>query len=161
MRKILLINRKKCTGCNECMLICSLIHYGESSLARSRIFINKKEDTMDFVPTKCVLCWEKPCIEACPAECLSYDETIGIIKCDEKNCIIGCGTCMDACPHYGIRMDKLSNKPLICDMCGGEPSCAKVCLSKAIITKEYSKKNEEEKLSLVSEIDQSIKKIKG
>ena len=43
-----------------------------------------------------------------------------------------CGLCLDACQYGGVLSDTVSDKPLICDMCSGEPQCVKYCPVKAL-----------------------------
>jgi Fe-S-cluster-containing dehydrogenase component len=150
MRKILLIDYRKCTGCMACMLACPFAHCNEFSLNKSRIVVHKEESKAIFIPSVCESCKNRLCIENCPVNCLTYDENLGIVRIDEESCT-GCGRCKDVCPYYGVGLDSTSKKALICDLCGGNPECAKVCPTSAISFVEYSEGKEKEKFDLASE----------
>jgi Fe-S-cluster-containing hydrogenase component 2 len=49
MKKILMIDVKKCTGCRICELVCSLSHDGECNPLKSRIRVfNIEEEGIDM-----------------------------------------------------------------------------------------------------------------
>ncbi len=50
----------------------------------------------------------------------------GAIAVDAEKCT-GCGMCIDACPGRIPHIHPQSGKILICDLCNGDPACAKVC----------------------------------
>jgi len=45
---------------------------------------------------------------------------------DVETCI-GCGTCAKACPGTVPHLHPRDRKATICDLCGGDPECVKVC----------------------------------
>ncbi len=77
------------------------------------------------VPHLCVQCDDYPCVESCPVDALSVDETSAVLV-DKEKCT-SCGRCIEACPGTVPFLHPRSNKATICDLCGGEPECVKVC----------------------------------
>ena len=126
MRKRLVIDPPECTGCDSCMLTCSFQHERSFGLEKSRIWIEKDNERADFIPRVCVQCDDAPCIDSCPVDALSRDERTGATILDREICT-GCQTCVSACPFDGIRFDDKDGVPLICDLCGGDPTCVKYC----------------------------------
>jgi len=116
----------RCTGCRRCEIVCSLHHedwiWPEAS--RVRIF-------MPFpgveVPHLCSQCDDYPCVESCPVEALSVDDRTGAVITDEEKCT-SCGNCIDACPGQVPYLHPETSKVIICDLCGGDPECVKVCM---------------------------------
>jgi len=49
---------------------------------------------------------------------------------DEDKCV-GCASCVDACPFGAIWMSQF-DKPLKCDLCGGDPECVQICPKHAL-----------------------------
>jgi Fe-S-cluster-containing hydrogenase component 2 len=67
----------------------------------------------------------------CPDEAIHYDVDLATPIIDEEKCT-GCMRCVKECPFQGINFDKVKKKALKCDLCGGDPMCAKVCDPKAL-----------------------------
>jgi Fe-S-cluster-containing dehydrogenase component len=44
-----------------------------------------------------------------------------------KDVCVACGNCIEACPGRIPHMHPRENYILICDLCGGNPKCVKVC----------------------------------
>ena len=65
-------------------------------------------------------------MESCPTEALSISRKTNAVLVDEEKCI-ACGNCIDACPGRVPHMHPTKNYILICDLCGGDPECVKVC----------------------------------
>lgn len=114
----------------SCMEACSLAHESKCSYRRSRIIIAKDEVKAVFVPLLCEMC-EGHCMHMCPDEAIHYDAELGMPIIDEEKCT-GCMKCVKECPFQGINYDKLNQKALKCDLCGGDPICVKVCQPKAL-----------------------------
>jgi len=92
-------------------------------------------------PHFCAQCEDYPCVEACAVKALSIDSKTGAVLVDEEKCT-GCGQCIDACPGRIPHMHPTENHILICDLCGGDPQCVKVCQEgKWNVLKTVSKKN--------------------
>jgi Fe-S-cluster-containing hydrogenase component 2 len=115
----------KCSGCRKCEIACSLKHENKIWPETSRVRVFMLVPGTEF-PHLCTQCEDYPCIEACPSKALSANSETGAVKVDNDKCI-GCGKCIDACPGKIPHIHPQTKKILICDLCGGEPQCAKTC----------------------------------
>jgi Fe-S-cluster-containing hydrogenase component 2 len=78
------------------------------------------------VPHFCAQCHDYPCVNACPESAITVDEITGAVLVDRDACT-ACGTCIDACPGNVPFLHPGDEKATICDLCGGDPECVKVC----------------------------------
>ncbi len=132
MQKILLVAFDLCTACGACELACSFEKTEEFSKANSGIRLFTWEKTAEDIPILCYHCEDGPCIAACGVPgAIKRDPETNAVLIDETRCI-GCKVCMAACPYGAISIDRLG-KVIKCDYCGGEPKCAEVCPTNAII----------------------------
>lgn len=144
----LLVDTKKCAGCQSCMLACSLVHTGKENLALSRMQINKnplKGFPHDIEQHACRQCPYPSCVEACPVGAMHVcPDTHARLVNDEK--CIGCERCVEACPFTPSRVqwnfeEKCAQK---CDLCkntphwnheggpDGKQACVSICPMQAI-----------------------------
>ena len=126
--KSLLVERRRCTGCNSCVFACSLAHEGVVRPSAARLRVLRHQGIVD-VPIICWHCPDAPCVEACPTapKAIARDPETNVVKfVDEKTCV-QCGNCIAACPPEFLRPHPDTGLPLFCDLCGGEPQCVKAC----------------------------------
>jgi Fe-S-cluster-containing dehydrogenase component len=129
--KSLLVERRRCTGCNSCVFACSLFHDGVVRPATARLHVLRHQSVVD-VPVICWHCPDAPCVQACPAtpKVIARDPETNVVKCvDEKNCLgaAKCGSCIAACPPEFLRPHPDTDLPMFCDLCDGDPQCVKAC----------------------------------
>jgi len=115
-----------CTGCRACEAACVFHRQGVLGTATARIRIRKDEAEGLDEPLVCRLCDEPACIPACPEGALGRDARSGVIVVDDGRCA-SCGLCSEACPYGSISKDPVTGRPLVCDLCGGEPACVPRC----------------------------------
>ena len=141
---------RKCTGCKQCVMACSLAKTRKYNPVDSRIYVKRVESKGWSVPMVCEHCVQAPCANTCPVYAISRDPNTGIVDVDLKKCI-GCRLCRYACPwgketidireiegYKGLRAIK-------CDLCGGDPACAKVCIPGVISWIEATDENSKQK----------------
>ncbi len=126
----LIVNADKCTGCMLCVDACSGAKAGRYDDSWAKIRVSEDEVKGERTPLVCIQCAEHFCAETCPAEAIVLDPDRGIYLLDEQACI-NCGECVDVCPYNGIFLGPES--ALKCDLCGGHPACAMVCVPAALI----------------------------
>ena len=145
----LLVDSTKCTGCRNCMLVCSLAHEGETGLSLSRIHVVQEQlapfpDDIRLHP--CRQCVDPLCLHACPTGALHVDTENGNVRVIDEDACVGCGQCYDACAYEPKRImwNRESGIAVKCDLCantpywpgkggpGGKQACIEVCPVNAI-----------------------------
>jgi len=145
--KAIVIDFSKCTGCRTCETVCAGFHnqFSESDVSfpgitnpyKANIRVHHYNPDVD-VPLVCSRCDDAPCIEACPIDpdpltgrkALYRHPETGVPTNDKDRCI-GCRMCARTCAKLRtgtIRPNEETDMPEgICDLCGGDPQCAKYC----------------------------------
>lgn len=132
MKNVLIIDHSKCVGCKTCEMVCSLSHEGICSPRLSRIRVARDERAGWFFPVTCANCEEPLCLAVCPVGAISRDPESGLVQVNEHLCI-GCRQCVQACPFGHANFHPLRKTAFKCDRCGGDPQCARVCWTGAIV----------------------------
>ncbi len=127
----LVVDADLCTGCRTCQIVCSLSHERKIDLDLSRIWVVFDRETAQFEPHLCRLCDSPDCVAACPTEALRQDSRTKIVHVDKDLCN-GCRACIDACPYGSAHWNYAEELPFVCDRCGGNPICAKFCVTGCI-----------------------------
>ena len=145
----LVVDRKKCCGCDSCMLACSLVHEGGTNLSLSRIQIVQNSFGRfpdDIELSICRQCVNPLCVQSCPTGACHVDTANGNVRLIDASKCDGCGLCIQACPFMPHRtvMDPNKKKAIKCDLCtaapfwnqkggvNGKQACVEVCPMKAI-----------------------------
>jgi Fe-S-cluster-containing hydrogenase component 2 len=126
VKKVLEIVSEKCVGCRICENACSFWHYSQFIPSKSRVVIFRDEKLGFSVPITCRQCEKPPCAEACPVGAFSRDAKTHAMIIDHDVCI-DCRLCVEACPFGAITLEPDGGSVIKCDLCGGEPQCAKYC----------------------------------
>lgn len=130
--KHIVVDENKCTGCRTCEFACSYRQKGCFFHGYSLIRIeNQHEGDGLFSPVLCRHCEDPPCQEVCPEDAILQDPGTGLVRIDGQRCI-GCGLCVDACPWAVPRIDTGEETIGLCNLCGGEPLCVKLCTPGAL-----------------------------
>lgn len=145
----LVVDTKKCAGCLNCMMACSLAHEGEANPSLSRIQIVQdpfQRYPNDLQQYQCRQCATPLCVQNCPTGACHVDTANGNVRViDEAKCI-GCQTCLNSCPQTPHRTvwNPVTKKSSKCDLCvntpywgeqggpTGKQACVEVCPMKAI-----------------------------
>ncbi len=132
MHKALILDAGKCTSCLQCEMACSFEHTGAFNPSRSRIKVFELEHGKRSIPYTCTQCADAWCMQACPTNALSRNGETGAVELADSKCV-GCKVCTIACPFGTINYDTNTRKVAKCDLCSGDPECAKACPTGAII----------------------------
>lgn len=127
----LVVNPKKCTGCRQCEIVCSISRCGVSNPTKSRIRIIQYKNKSIFIPISCQQCEDAPCLIACPREAIQRDLGLQRVVINYDQCI-SCKICVSACPFGAIGFDPHTQKVFKCNLCDGDPQCVRFCYPQAI-----------------------------
>ncbi|MFB6468119.1 4Fe-4S dicluster domain-containing protein [Cytobacillus sp. Hz8] len=106
----MLIDLKRCMGCNNCAVSCKIANNLPDDIWWNRVLTvgGNYVDTatgeypnklhMKHVPIGCQHCGNPPCVKACPTGATYKRKEDGIVVQDYDKCI-GCRMCMVACPY--------------------------------------------------------------
>ncbi len=101
MRYGMVIDLKRCIGCNACTMACKQENSTGPGMFWSRTIVSEQGQypnaRYDFLPLLCMHCEDAPCVKACPTGA-SIKQENGTVVIDQRKCI-GCRACMVACPY--------------------------------------------------------------
>ena len=140
----LIYDSRQCSGCQSCMLTCSLVHEGEASTSLSRIQVSRSVLTRypyDIQIAVCRQCPEPLCVANCPTGACHVDTDNGNVRRTDESKCIGCQTCLKSCPFSPHRTiwKPAAGKATKCDLCidspyfskrggpSGEQACVGIC----------------------------------
>ena len=131
LKKILVSDHRKCTGCRSCETWCSFHHSRKVNISQARLKVVSFPGEGRFVPQICHQCKDPWCLNACPVDAMARDaKTKAVVILYEK--CTGCLACADACPFGMVKVNSEGNV-FKCDLCQGEPECVKSCTRRALI----------------------------
>lgn len=131
MVKVIVVEPERCTGCRTCELACSLKKTGECNPQKSRIrVLSMPHEGLDL-PVICQHCENAPCRTVCSVGALQRKPQTGAMILEPSVCI-GCNACMMVCPYGAINVDLERRELTKCDLCDGDPTCVKYCVTEAI-----------------------------
>lgn len=158
MDKLLTITPEKCTGCRTCELMCSFYHEREFNPVRARVTVITWEKDGCSVPMMCLQCSDAACMQVCPVGAVRRDPYTGAVLVDANRCI-RCKMCTNACPFGNNSFDVELDRVLKCDLCGGDPQCAKYCPSGAISYVQDSVANAAKKRLAASKFKELFREV--
>ncbi|MEE9429638.1 MAG: 4Fe-4S dicluster domain-containing protein [Melioribacteraceae bacterium] len=140
MRYAMVIDLRKCVGCDACTVACRT--EWEVPIGHSRTVVSHSGAIGEFpnvystnFVAQCNHCDEPTCVPPCPTGA-TFQEKNGIVQVDTDLCI-GCGYCVEACPYDARYINPETNKVDKCDFCaerldvGLQPACATTCIANA------------------------------
>jgi Fe-S-cluster-containing dehydrogenase component len=101
MRYGMVIDLKRCIGCNSCTVACKQENATPKNVTWARVVLSETgtypNTRLTYLPVLCNHCAEPPCVDVCPTGASQKLEN-GTVIVDPELCI-GCRFCMTACPY--------------------------------------------------------------
>jgi Fe-S-cluster-containing hydrogenase component 2 len=126
----IIVRSDVCTGCMNCVEVCSLRKSNKQDRTASVIRVNLELFSGKHSHIYCRQCEKPECSKACSSLAIVRDRQSGAWKIDYALCI-RCGSCVAACPFKA--MIWYDHGPLKCDLCDSEPACIEACRFNAIL----------------------------
>jgi tetrathionate reductase subunit B len=139
-RLAMVIDLRRCVGCQACTVSCSAEWDVTPGHARTHVRATPIAGTFphlqsSFYVSQCNHCDRAACLEACPSGATFRDDA-GVVVVDARQCI-GCGYCVEACPYDARFIDPSVGRVDKCDFCaarlarGQQPACVTTCTAHA------------------------------
>lgn len=167
----LLIDAKRCSGCQACIVACmdqnDLFNLKRKDFWR-QVYKAESGDfpevSISYISLACMHCQDAPCLLGCPKGAIYKESETGIVAVSQEHCI-GCHSCSMACP-FGIPRFDIDGKMEKCQMCkervqyGLEPACVQTCPAKALSFGEVNELAQQVSTKSASKILAAISTIK-
>lgn len=122
---------EKCIGCGICELVCALKHFEANNPTKSAIRVSISWPDSPVIAF-CKHCDEMHCETQCPNGAITRSGDGRVLIDTEKCQGPGCYQCVDVCPEEGLFVHPGVRTPIKCDLCGGDPECAKWCPTRCL-----------------------------
>jgi len=117
---------ENCSGCSICRLACAIENFKEVNPFRSLLIIEARFPAPgDYRIHLCDQCGE--CADSCPEDAIHLKDGAFIV---DPDACTGCLICVEVCPHDVMFIQKHSDVPIKCNLCG---ECARACPRNAIV----------------------------
>lgn len=139
MKRCLVIDLDRCTGCESCVIGCKYenkVDLGQywNKVLRVGPMGTWPNISMYWLPMQCQQCANPACVAVCPTSAHHRDEETGVVLIDQELCI-GCKSCVNACPWEVPYINVNTNTAQKCTLCfhetkdnpDWEPPCCHNC----------------------------------
>ncbi|UJF17350.1 4Fe-4S dicluster domain-containing protein [Vibrio sp. SS-MA-C1-2] len=154
-RYAMVIDLRKCVGCQACTVGCSIEN--QAPIGQFRTTVKQYEVTLSngdkrtkeskafMLPRLCNHCDNPPCVAVCPVQA-TFQREDGIVMVDNSRCV-ACAYCVQACP-YDARF--INEETLTADKCtfcahrlkdGLLPACVETCVGGARVIGDIKDSN--------------------
>ena len=142
-KKLIVCDTRKCTGCQVCEYVCSVVKEGTINWKKSRIRTIRIEPFFNTI-LACQKCKDAKCVDACPTDAICIDEKTKQVLIDNDKCD-ACGWCIEACEFGALRLHLNDKIVFTCDFCKelDEPACITYCPKKALKLVEIEERPDE------------------
>src|SRR5690606_16398129 len=168
-RYAMLVDLRKCIGCQACTVSCSIENM--PPIGQFRTTVHQYEVTpepggvpeMLMLPRLCNHCDTPPCVPVCPVQA-TFQREDGIVLVDNETCV-GCGYCVQACPYDARFINHETQTADKCTFCdhrleaGLLPACVESCVGGARVIGDILDPNSEISTLLAEHADE-IKVLK-
>ncbi|MEM6821412.1 MAG: DmsC/YnfH family molybdoenzyme membrane anchor subunit, partial [Verrucomicrobiota bacterium] len=135
------VDVEACSACKACVSACHSLNglaTHETWRDVGNVFGGEEWDPIvQTITSACHHCVEPGCLEGCPVLAYDKDETTGVVKHLDDQCI-GCQYCVLKCPYDVPKYSEDKGIVRKCDMCherlgaGEAPACVQACPNEAI-----------------------------
>lgn len=102
MRYAMILDLRKCFGCNACTVACKQANATPPETFFTRVVVGEEgtfpNTKQTYMPHICYHCDNAPCVEICPTGASQKIEKDGTVQIAYDICV-GCRLCMEACPY--------------------------------------------------------------
>ena len=126
------VREAECNGCMSCQVYCALTKEHICAPTRARVRVELNPFVGNHRISVCRQCKQASCAEACAEGAIVLSDDGSYWSIDYTRCT-GCRECISACPFHAIFYDPIGGRVIKCDTCHGNPLCAQVCPTGALI----------------------------
>lgn len=147
----MLIDLRKCIGCQACTVGCSMENLPPIGQFRTTVLQYEVEDYDDGLPAMfnlprlCNHCENPPCVPVCPVQA-TFQRDDGIVLVDNERCV-GCAYCVQACPYDARFINHETQTADKCTFCEHRlevnllPACVETCVGGARVIGDLNDPN--------------------